>query len=63
MTAKKPRKRRQKLPEPRTMTLTPTDYQPSKAAMEKEYDMPGASLRTIRSAFFRPFNIRRKKPE
>lgn len=60
MTAKKPRKRRQKLPEPRTLTLPDKDFQPSKADMEREYDMPGASLKAIRSAFFRPFNIRRK---
>ena len=55
----KPRKR-QKLPEPRTITLPDQDYQPPKAELEKEYDMPGASLKTIRRAFFRPFNIRRE---
>lgn len=56
-------KRRQKLPEPRTITLPHTDYQPPKAEQEKEYDMPCASLKTIRRAFFRPFNIRREEPE
>jgi len=55
----KPRKRR-KLPESRTITLPDQDYQPPKAEREKEHDMPGASLKTIRRAFFRPFNIKRE---
>lgn len=54
------RRKAQKLPEARTITLPDKDFQPSKADMEREYDMPGASMKTIRSAFFRPFNIRRK---
>ena len=55
----KPRKRRN-LPEPHTITLPDQDYQPSKAEREKEYDMPGASQKTIRRAFFRPITVRRK---
>lgn len=55
----KPRKR--KLPEPRTITLPEQDYQPPKAEQEKEHDMPGASIKTVRSAFFRPFNVQREK--
>ena len=51
---------RQKLPESRTITLPDQSYQPTKAELEKEYDMPGASLQTVRSAFFRPVNIRRQ---
>lgn len=62
MAEPKPRKR-QKLPEPRTITLPDETYQPRKAETEKEYDMPGASLKTIRRAFFRPFNVRREKAE
>ena len=58
----KPRKW-QKILEPRTITLPDQDYQPRKAEMEKEYHMPGASLKTIRRAFFRPFNVRREKAE
>lgn len=54
----KPGKR--KLPKARTITLPDQDYQPPKAEHEKEYDMPGASLKTVRSAFFRPINVRRK---
>ena len=56
----KPRKR-QKLPEPRTLTLPEETYQPRKAELEKEYDMPGAKPKTIRRAFFRPFNIKRER--
>ena len=56
-------KRRQKLLEPRTITLPGKGYQARKAEMEHEYDMPSASLETIRSAFFRPFTIWREDPE
>ena len=59
----KSRKRRFKLPKPRAITLPGKDFQPSKADMDREYDVPEASLKTIRSAFFRPFNIRREAPE
>ena len=53
-------RRQRKLPKPRTITLPDQSYQPPKAEQEKEHDMPGASLKTVRSAFFRPFNVRRK---
>ncbi len=56
-------KQRQVLPERRTMTLPDKDYQPSKAEQEEEHDMPGAALSTVRSAFFRPFAIKRKDPD
>ena len=59
--AEKPKRR--KLPEPRTITLSDTNYQPPKAEREKEHDMPGASLETVRSAFFRPFNVEREPAE
>ncbi len=52
--------KRRKLRKPRTITLPEQDYRPSKEERKKEYDMPGASLKTIRRAFFRPFNIRRE---
>lgn len=53
-----PRKR--KLPKPRTITLPPETYQPPKAEQEKVHDMPGASMKTVRRAFFRPANVRRE---
>ena len=52
--------KRQKLPKARTITLPDQDYQPPKAELEKAYDMPGASLQTVRSAFFRPINVKRR---
>ena len=56
---KTPRKR--KLPEPKTITLPDQKtYQPPKAEQEKEHDMPGASKKTVRRAFFRPVNVRRE---
>ena len=56
-------KKKQPLLEPRTITLPGNGYQPSKAEMEQEYDMPGASMETVRSAFFRPINIKREDPK
>ncbi len=56
-------KRRQNLPEARTITLPDQSYQPPKAEQEKAHDMPGASLQTVRSAFFRPINVRREKAD
>ena len=53
-----PRKR--KLPESRSITLPEGTYQPPKAKREKEHDMPGASLKRVRSAFFRPVKVRRE---
>ena len=38
--------------------LPARDYQPSKAEREQEYDMLGADLNTVRSAFFRPIKVR-----
>ena len=55
----KPRKRRT-LPKARTITLPDQTYQPAKAEREKEYTMPGASMKTVRRAFFRPVNVRRE---
>ena len=36
-------------------------YQPSVAEQKKEYDMPKASLRKIKKAFFRPFEFKKDK--
>ena len=60
--ADKPRKQRRKLLESRTITLPEQTYQPPKAEREKEHDMPGASLKTVRRAFFRPVKVRREDP-
>ena len=46
------------LPEPKEIDLPPRDYQPSKAALEEEHDMPKAKTSTLRRAFFRPFSVR-----
>ena len=32
--------------------LKPASYQPSKAELEEEFDMPGADMDTLRQAFF-----------
>ena len=45
---------RVELPEERSIDLPPRDYQPTKAEKEEAFDMPGADVETVRSAFFRP---------
>ena len=48
MKAKKPKRKRQKLPEPVTITLPGRQtYNPTKAEMEQEFDMPVATLKQI----------------
>ena len=54
---------KRKLPEPRAITLPDQSYQPPKAEREKEYDMPGASLKAIQRAFFRPFKVKRESAD
>ena len=49
----------QRLPEPATLELPPAEYQPSKAELEGEFNMPGMSPEEMRKAFFRPFKIAR----
>ena len=43
---------------PKEITLpSRKDYQPSKAEMEKEFDMPEADIETVRKAFFQPLKV------
>ena len=49
------------IPEEREITLPPRDFQPTKAESEKEYDMPGADIVTVRSAFFRRVRVKKEK--
>ena len=51
------------IPEEREITLPPRDYQPTKAEKEREIDMPGADIVTVRSAFFRRVKVRKEMPE
>ena len=44
---------RRGLPSEREIELPPQDYQPTKAEREREYDMPGAPMEKVHSAFFR----------
>ena len=45
---------KRELPEPVDLDLPDREYQPSKAELEAEYDMPGAKLKDLVAAFFRP---------
>ena len=40
-----------------------SEYQPSKAELEAEYDMPGADPETVRRAFFRPYYLKTEEKE
>ncbi|MYI68243.1 MAG: hypothetical protein F4103_05660 [Boseongicola sp. SB0673_bin_14] len=51
----------QPLPKPVTITLPDNTFQPRNADMEREYDMPGASMELIRQAFFRPVKVLREE--
>ncbi len=51
------------VPEPRNLRMPPSDYQPSKADMEVESDMPTMSDDELRRAFFRPFRFVRDGSE
>ena len=45
--------------EPRTLPFPPSGYQPSKAELEEEFDMPGVTDQKVRERFFRPFRFER----
>ena len=60
MTKKAKSRKRQPLPKPVAITMPPATFQPRKADMDREYDMPGASAEQIRQAFFRPVIVRRE---
>jgi len=46
------------IPEPRTITVKDSQYQPRKAELEEEIDMPGMSEEELRDTFFRPFKVK-----
>ena len=45
--------------EPTPLPMPPPGYQPSKAELEEEFDMPGLSDEQVRERFFRPFRFER----
>ena len=51
-------KRKQPLQKPVAMQLPKRSYQPSKAKLREEMDMPGLSREQARKAFFRPFKFK-----
>ena len=44
----------------RSVTIPPSNYQPSRAELSEEMDMPKMSLAKVRRAFFRPFRFESK---
>ena len=59
MTSKKTRKPKA-IPPARTLKIPPSDYQPSRAELREEMDMPRLSLKRVRDAFFRPFQFEKE---
>lgn len=51
------KKDRESNPQPREINLVPTPYQPSKAELEEEFDMPGWSLDQMRENLLGPVKI------
>ena len=43
--------------ETRTMKIPDRKYQPSRAELREEIDMPGLTLKQVRAAFMRPFRF------
>ena len=54
------KRRKRKVPEPRTLPLPPSGYQPSKAELEEEVDMPKLTKAQLRKTFLRAFRFERK---
>ncbi|MCY4261008.1 MAG: hypothetical protein OXC91_12205 [Rhodobacteraceae bacterium] len=49
------------IPEPRTITVRDRRYQPSRAELEEEIDMPGMTEEELRNTFTRPFTVKTEK--
>ena len=54
---KKPTRKKKRIDKARVMSVPRSDYQPSRAELREEMDMPGMSLNKARKAFFRPFRF------
>lgn len=57
------RRKRQPVREPQTMRIPDRKYQPSRAELREEIDMPKLSLKRAREAFMRPFQFIRNDPD
>ena len=57
MTKRATQRAPQPIPEPTPLELAPTDYQPSKAELEEEFDMPSMSMDDVRASLRRSFRI------
>ena len=57
------RRKRQPAREPQTMRMPDRKYQPSRAELRDEMDMPKLSLKRARDAFMRPFRFVQDDPD
>ena len=51
-------KKRKKIPAPVEMQMPDRQYQPSRAELREETDMPRLSLKRARAVFMHPFHFR-----
>lgn len=51
-------KKRKKIPVPVDLEISDRQYQPSRAELREEMDVPGLSLERVRTPFMRPFRFR-----
>ena len=58
----KPMSNRAKQPKRREIAMRALSYQPSRAELREEYDMPEADMETVRKAFFTPVEINEQDP-
>ena len=56
-------RKRKKIPAPVPMDVPDSRYQPSKAELEEEQDMPDLTEAQAREAFMHPFRFSIKKPD
>ena len=59
----KPDRKPEQTSEPAVVEIKPHDYQPSKAELEEEINMPGMSLDEVRKAFLGSVKIVKTSPE
>ena len=52
-----------KEPQPREVKVVPATYQPSRAELREEFDMPGWSMKRVRDTLLRPVKLVRDDGE
>lgn len=59
----KQKRKKQPIPEPKPLAVRRGTYQPSRAELREEIDMPKLSRKQAREAFMRPFEFEDEEEE